>query len=65
MMDFSSEKKRQGPSSYDLRMWAVGFCELLDDHVRSPSLGHHGPMGNPMEIWKNMKKYGKIPEIAG
>jgi hypothetical protein len=20
---------------------------------------------NPMEIWKNMEKYGKIPEIAG
>ena len=26
----------QGPSSNDLRMWAVGFCELLDDHVRAP-----------------------------
>jgi hypothetical protein len=62
MMEFSGEKKPQGPSSYDLRMWAVGFCELLDDHVRSPSLGHHGP-GN--ESHGNMEKYGKIPEIAG
>ena len=48
-MEFSSSKKRsppQGPSSYDLRMWAVGFCELLDDHVRSPK----GPLFGPMDL---------------